>query len=53
MSKMKELYIEIEELLENTCLLTEEIAAKVGCSVSIVNDIVEHQWLNNEKSALL
>ena len=45
MSAMKNLYIEINELLDTTNLLCEEIANKVGCPVSIVNDIVEQRWM--------
>ena len=41
---MKELYTEIIELLDTTTLLCDDIAKKVGCPVSIVNDIVEQRW---------
>lgn len=44
MSAMKNLMIEIEELLDTTNLLCDEIAAKLNCPVSIVHDIVEHRF---------
>jgi predicted XRE-type DNA-binding protein len=46
MSAMKNLYMEINELLDTTNMLCEDIAAKVGCPVSFVNDIVEQRWLS-------
>lgn len=45
MSAMKELYTEINKLLDTTNLLCDGIAEKVGCPVSIVNDIVEQRWI--------
>jgi predicted XRE-type DNA-binding protein len=44
MSAMKNLYMEINELLDTTNLLCEDIAEKVSCPVSFVNDIVEQRW---------
>ena len=49
MSKMKELYTDINDLLETTNLLCEDIAKKVGCPVSYVNEIVQQRW--NEQFA--
>lgn len=45
MSAMKELYNSIEELLDTTNLLCEDIAEKVGCPVKMVNDVVEQRWI--------
>ena len=58
MSKMKELYTEINELLNvplfsDGWLSCQQIADKLGCPVSIVNNIVEQQWINDKESALL
>lgn len=48
MSAMKELYTEINELLDTTNLLCDDIAEKVGCPVSFVNDIVEQRWIERQ-----
>ena len=45
MSKMKELYNSINELLDTTNLLCDDIAEKVGCPVKMVHDIVEQRWI--------
>jgi uncharacterized protein YoxC len=42
---MKELYTEINELLDNTNLLVDDIAQKVGCPVEMVNEIVLERWI--------
>ena len=47
MSKMKELYTEINELLDTTNLLCKDIAEKVGCDVQFVNEIVEQRFLTS------
>ena len=41
---MSELEIEINELLDTTVMLCEEVAAQVGCSVELVEKIVEKRW---------
>lgn len=43
MSAMKNLYIEINELLDTTNLLCYDIAVKLNCPVSYVNDVVEQR----------
>ena len=44
MSAMKTLFTEIEELLETTNLLCDEIALQVNCPVNFVHDIVEARF---------
>lgn len=44
MSAMKKLYMEINELLDTTNYLCEDIAERVGCPVNMVNEIVEERW---------
>lgn len=46
MSAMKTLFTEIEELLDNTNLLCNEIALKVNCPINFVYDIVEARYHN-------
>jgi uncharacterized protein YoxC len=46
MSAMKNLYMEINELLDTTNLLCDDIAEKVDCPVSFVHDIVEQRWIH-------
>lgn len=43
MSKMKELYTEINELLDEPMMSCQQIADRVGCPVGIVNSIVEQR----------
>jgi uncharacterized protein YutE (UPF0331/DUF86 family) len=45
MSAMKNLYMSIEELLDTTNMLCDDIAEKVGCPVRMVHDVVEHRWI--------
>lgn len=40
MSKMKELYTDINDLLETTRLSCEEIAERLKCPVNMVNDVL-------------
>jgi hypothetical protein len=47
MSAMKELYMEINELLDTTSLLCDDIAAAANCPVSIVHQIVEERFKRN------
>lgn len=44
MSKMKELYTDINYLLDTTNLLCYDIAEKLNCPVSYVNEIVKERW---------
>ena len=44
MSSMKTLVTEIEELLDNTNLLCNDIAFQLSCPVNIVYDIVEARF---------
>ena len=44
MSAMKELYMEINELLDTTGLLCDDIAAAANCPVSMVYEIVEERF---------
>ena len=44
MSKMKELMMDINELISTTTLSCEEIANRCGCPVSFVNDVVQQRW---------
>ena len=44
MSAMKNLVIDIEELLDTTNMLCDEIALKLNCPVSMVHDVVEYRW---------
>jgi hypothetical protein len=46
MSAMKNLYMEINELLDTTNMLCEGIADKVGCPIDMVHDIVEQRWIH-------
>ena len=41
---MSEIEIEINEILDTTVMLCEEIAEQVGCSVEWVEKIVEKRW---------
>jgi hypothetical protein len=41
---MSELEIEINEILDTTVMLCEDIAAQVGCPVEFVEKIVEKRW---------
>jgi hypothetical protein len=41
---MSEIEIEINELLDTTVMLCEDIAAQVGCPVEFVEVIVEKRW---------
>ena len=41
---MSEIDIEINELLDPTVMLCEDIAAQVGCPVEWVEVIVEKRW---------
>ena len=41
---MSELEIEINEILDTTVMLCEEIAEQVGCPVELVEKIVEKRW---------
>ena len=41
---MSEFEIEINELLDTTVMLCEEVAAQVGCPVELVEKIVEQRW---------
>ena len=43
---MSELEIEINEILDTTVMLCEEIAEQVGCPVEWVEKIVEKRWNN-------
>ena len=45
MSAMKNLYMSIEELLDTTNMLCDDIAEKVGCPVKMVHDVVEQRWI--------
>jgi predicted XRE-type DNA-binding protein len=53
MSKMKELYTEINELIDTTNLFCEDIAEKLGCPISIVEDIVKERWKEQHKELLV
>ena len=44
MSRMAELYQDINYLLDNTYLLCQEIADELKCPVDWVNDVVEQRW---------
>lgn len=44
MSKMKDLYMAISELLDTSTLMTAEIAEKLGCPIEIVCQVVEDRW---------
>jgi hypothetical protein len=44
MGKMKELYENINYLLDNTLLSCSEIADELECPVDWVNEIVESRW---------
>ena len=41
---MSDIEIEINELLDTTFMLFEEVAAQVGCPVEWVEKIVEKRW---------
>ena len=41
---MSDIEIEINELLDTTVMLCEDIAAQVGCPVEWVEVIVEKRW---------
>ena len=41
---MSEIEIEINELLDTTVMLCEEVAERVGCPVEWVEKIVEKRW---------
>ena len=51
MSKMFELNAEINHYLDNTRFMIDEIANAVGCSVELVNTVVEERWENIMKGA--
>jgi len=44
MSRVKELYENINDLLDNTNLLTDDIAKKLQCPVEMVQDVVVQRW---------
>ena len=48
MSAMKNLYMSIEELLDTTNMLCDDIAEKVGCPVKMVHDVVEQRWIETQ-----
>ena len=41
---MSEIEIQINEILDTTVMLCEEIAEQVGCPVECVEKIVEKRW---------
>ena len=41
---MSDIEIQINELLDTTVMLCEEVAAQVGCPVELVEKIVEKRW---------
>jgi len=41
---MSDIEIEINELLDTTVMLCEEVATQVGCQVEWVEKIVEKRW---------
>ena len=41
---MSEIEIQINEILDTTVMLCEEIAEQVGCPVELVEKIVEKRW---------
>jgi hypothetical protein len=43
---MSEIEIEINELLDTTVMLCEEIAEQVGCPVEFVEVIMQRRWDN-------
>jgi hypothetical protein len=52
MARMKELYTEINDLLDNTYLLTEDIAKKLGCPIDFVNQAVQQRWNDQQEYAI-
>ena len=44
MSKMKELYTDIVELMDTTVLSIDQIAKKLSCPRDIVCQVVEDRW---------
>ena len=44
MSKMKTLVAEIEEMLETTHLLCQQIADHLDCPVTLVEQVVQQRW---------
>lgn len=45
MSKIGDLVVEINELLDTTNMLCDEIAAYAGAPLSMVEAIVQNRWL--------
>jgi hypothetical protein len=41
---MSEIEIQINEILDTTVMLCEEVAEQVGCPVEFVEKIVEKRW---------
>lgn len=50
MSRMKDLVIEINDLLDNTYLLAADIAKTLSCPIELVNDVIEYRWYEQTKS---
>ena len=45
MSKMKSLKADIDELLDTTYMLCQEIADTLGCDITLVEQVVHQRWI--------